>query len=198
MAPLLSLVVGHFATVPRHPLERHALAAALCGLAAKRSLVAEAGALWQDRRLDFASVVGSLWTHNVRCWFRAITRAARAGRGLDAEGLRHIFISLLSAHDVTLEDIARLIGNSGTSVAERVYRHEIRPSPGSVRRDYGSALSVGLRPADHRQVTEPPCQSPSCYSLLRTFGGQLQPARIPFATRDARCVCTRGQGGGTL
>lgn len=38
------------------------------------------------------------------------------------------FVSLLSAHDVTLEDIARLVGHSGTSVTERVYRHEIRPA----------------------------------------------------------------------
>lgn len=42
--------------------------------------------------------------------------------------LRHTFVSLLSANDVTLEDIARLVGHGGTSVTERVYRHEIRPS----------------------------------------------------------------------
>jgi hypothetical protein len=35
---------------------------------------------------------------------------------------------LLSANDATLEDIARLVGHSGTSVTERIYRHEIRPS----------------------------------------------------------------------
>jgi malonyl CoA-acyl carrier protein transacylase len=32
----------------------------------------------------------------------------------------------LCAHDVNLEDIARLVGHSGTAVSERIYRHEIR------------------------------------------------------------------------
>jgi integrase len=47
---------------------------------------------------------------------------------VDARELRPTFVSLLSAHDVNLEDIARLVGQSGTAVTERVYRHEIRPS----------------------------------------------------------------------
>ena len=34
----------------------------------------------------------------------------------------------MSANDVTLGDIARLVGHSGTAVTERVYRYEIRPS----------------------------------------------------------------------
>lgn len=42
--------------------------------------------------------------------------------------LRHTFVSLHSANDVNLEDIARLVDHSGTSVTERVYPHEIRPS----------------------------------------------------------------------
>ena len=33
-----------------------------------------------------------------------------------------------SAHDVRLEDISDLVGHSGTSVTETVYRHEIRPA----------------------------------------------------------------------
>jgi integrase len=41
--------------------------------------------------------------------------------------LRHTFVSLC-AHDVNLEDIARLVGHSGTAVSERIYGHEIRPS----------------------------------------------------------------------
>ena len=41
---------------------------------------------------------------------------------------RHTFVSLLSANDVNLEDIARLVGHSGTAVTERVYRHELWPS----------------------------------------------------------------------
>jgi integrase len=89
----------------------------------------KAGALWQDHGLVFASAVGTpLDHHNVRRSFRAITKAAGLGQEWTPRELRHTFVSLLSAHDVTLEDIARLVGHSGTSVTERVYRHEIRPA----------------------------------------------------------------------
>ena len=37
-------------------------------------------------------------------------------------------MSILSAHDVRLEDISDLVGPSSTSVTETVYRHEIRPA----------------------------------------------------------------------
>jgi integrase len=88
-----------------------------------------AGALWQDHGLVFASAVGTpLDAHNVRRSFRAITKAAGIGQDWTPRELRHTFVSLLSANDVSLEDIARLVGHSGTSVTERVYRHEIRPA----------------------------------------------------------------------
>jgi integrase len=87
-----------------------------------------AGPLWQDYGLVFASAVGTpLDAHNVRRSFRAITKAAGLGQEWTPRELRHTFVSLLSANDVTLEDIARVVGHSGTSVTERVYRHEIRP-----------------------------------------------------------------------
>ena len=41
--------------------------------------------------------------------------------------LRHSFVSLLSDAGVSLEDISRLVGHSGTNVTELVYRHQIRP-----------------------------------------------------------------------
>jgi integrase len=41
--------------------------------------------------------------------------------------LRHSFISLLSSSGVSPEDIADLCGHSGTTVTERVYRHQLRP-----------------------------------------------------------------------
>jgi integrase len=89
----------------------------------------KAGSLWQDHGLVFASAVGTpLDAHNVRRSFRAITKAAGLGQEWTPRELRHTFVSLLSANDVNLEDIARLVGHSGTSVTERVYRHEIRPS----------------------------------------------------------------------
>ena len=37
-------------------------------------------------------------------------------------------MSILSAHDVRLEDISDLVGHSSTPVTETVYRHEIRPA----------------------------------------------------------------------
>jgi integrase len=89
----------------------------------------QAGALWQDHGLVFASTVGTpLDAHNVRRSFRAITKAAGLGQEWTPRELRHTFVSLLSANDVNLERISRLVGHSGTSVTERVYRHEIRPS----------------------------------------------------------------------
>jgi integrase len=89
----------------------------------------KAGTLWQDQGLVFTSAVGTpLDAHNVRRSFRAITKAAGLGQQWTPRELRHTFVSLLSAHDVTLEDIARLVGHSGTAVTERVYRHEIRPA----------------------------------------------------------------------
>jgi integrase len=89
----------------------------------------KAGTLWQDHGLVFASAVGTpLDAHNVRRSFRAITTAAGLGEEWTPRGLPHTFVSLLSAHNVTLEDIARLVGHSGTTVTERIYRHEIRPS----------------------------------------------------------------------
>lgn len=89
----------------------------------------KAGPLWQDHGLVFASAAGTpLDAHNVRRSFRAITKAAGLGQDWTPRELRHTFVSLLSANDVNLEDIARLAGHSGTSVTERVYRHEIRPS----------------------------------------------------------------------
>lgn len=41
--------------------------------------------------------------------------------------LRHSFVSLLSDSGVAIEEISRLVGHSGTTVTEVVYRHQIRP-----------------------------------------------------------------------
>ncbi len=99
----------------------------------------KARALWQDHGLVFASAVGTpLDAHNVRRSFRAITKAAGIGQDWTPRELRHTFVSLLSSNDVSLEDISRLVGHSGTSVTERVYRHEIRP-----------ALTQGAEVMDH-------------------------------------------------
>ncbi|MGW7033339.1 site-specific integrase [Streptomyces xanthophaeus] len=41
--------------------------------------------------------------------------------------LRTSFVSLLSDHGLRIEDIARLVGHSGSSTTERVYRKQLRP-----------------------------------------------------------------------
>ncbi len=66
---------------------------------------------------------------NVRRDFR---RALDLVPGLDPKDwtpreLRHSFVSLLSDAGVPVEEISRLVGLSGTSVTELVYRHKIRP-----------------------------------------------------------------------
>ena len=52
--------------------------------------------------------------------------------GLDPEEwtpreLRHSFVSVLSDAGVPLEEISRLVGHSGTTVTELVYRHQLKP-----------------------------------------------------------------------
>jgi integrase len=94
-----------------------------------RSSAAKSGKAWHDNDLVFASEVGTeLHAANVRRGFRRIVKAA----GLTANDwtpreLRHSFVSLLSDANVPIEVISRLVGHSGTSVTEQIYRHQIRP-----------------------------------------------------------------------
>jgi len=96
------------------------------GQAARRE---RAGTRWQDTGLVFTTSIGTgLDAANVRRAFRRV--AGRAG--LDPgdwtpRELRHSFVSLLSDSGVSLEDIADLCGHAGTSVTEKVYRHQLRP-----------------------------------------------------------------------
>jgi integrase len=88
-----------------------------------------AGDRWHDNDLVFASRVGTaLWAGNVRRTFRAVFSAA----GLDPADwtpreLRHGFVSLMSDAGVPIEKIARLVGHTGTTTTETVYRKQIRP-----------------------------------------------------------------------
>jgi integrase len=52
--------------------------------------------------------------------------------GIDPEDwtpreLRHSFVSLLSASEVPIEEVSRLVGHSDIATTENVYRHELRP-----------------------------------------------------------------------
>jgi site-specific recombinase XerD len=77
----------------------------------------------------FASESGTvLDAANIRRAFRRVASAA----GLTAKDwtpreLRHSFVSVLSDNGMPIEQISRLVGHSGTSVTELVYRHQIRP-----------------------------------------------------------------------
>jgi integrase len=88
-----------------------------------------AGEWWQDTGLVFASRTGTeLVAANVRRAFRRVTAVA----GLNPADwtpreLRHSFVSLLSDAGVPVEKIARLVGHTGTTTSETVYRKQIRP-----------------------------------------------------------------------
>lgn len=109
---------------------------ALCIEALQRERVQQAedrlaaGAAWQDSGLVFASEVGTeMHPANVRRSFR---RALRLVPGIDPgewtpREMRHSFVSLLSDRGIPVETISMLVGHSGTTVTELVYRHQIRP-----------------------------------------------------------------------
>jgi integrase len=69
-----------------------------------------------------------LYASNGRRYFR---RALAAVPGVEPSEwtpreLRHSFLSLLSDAGMPIEEIARLVGHSGTTVTELVYRHQLR------------------------------------------------------------------------
>lgn len=94
-----------------------------------RSSRLKRGEQWTDNDLVFASESGTLLdAANIRRAFRRVAAAA----GLTAKDwtpreLRHSFVSVLSDNGMPIEQISRLVGHSGTSVTELVYRHQIRP-----------------------------------------------------------------------
>jgi integrase len=88
-----------------------------------------AGDLWQDHELVFCREDGTpLDRWQVRREFAVITKAAGLRERWAPRELRHSFVSILSASGVRIEDISDLVGHSGTTVTETVYRHEIRPA----------------------------------------------------------------------
>jgi integrase len=89
-----------------------------------------AGPRWQESGLVFTTGLGTqLDAANVRRDFR---RALALVPGLNPaewtpRELRHSFVSVLSDSGVPVEEISQLVGHSGTSVTELVYRHQLRP-----------------------------------------------------------------------
>jgi integrase len=87
-----------------------------------------AGSAWQDNDLVFCTRNGTaLAAGNVRRGFKAITKAAGLGEDWTPRELRHTFVSILSANEVSIEAIADLVGHRTTIVTQKVYRHQLRP-----------------------------------------------------------------------
>jgi integrase len=130
-----------------------------------------AGDAWQDHGLVFCREDGTpLDRWQVRREFAVITKAAGLGEEWAPRELRHSFVSILSAHGVRIEDISDLVGHSGTTVTETVYRHEIRP-----------ALTTGATAMDKiltRKPTPPrlPRGEPATPRLPATEAPAAQPA----------------------
>ncbi|HSS91400.1 MAG TPA: tyrosine-type recombinase/integrase [Streptosporangiaceae bacterium] len=84
---------------------------------------------WKDNDLVFPSRVGTPWdASHVRREFRKVAGAAGLDPGAwTPRELRHSFVSLMSDAGVPVEHIARLVGHSGTTTTETVYRKQIRP-----------------------------------------------------------------------
>jgi integrase len=88
----------------------------------------KAGEDWQDTGLVFSTRTGTeLAAGNIRRSFRAITKAAGVGEDWVPRETRHTFVSIMSDNNVPIETIADLVGHKGTSVTERVYRHQLKP-----------------------------------------------------------------------
>jgi integrase len=114
----------------------------------------QAGTAWQNNDLVFCREDGTpLDRWHVRKQFAKITKAAGLGERWAPRELRHSFVSILSASGVPIEDISDLVGHSGTSVTETVYRHEIRP-----------ALTTGAEAMDEILKKKRATHRPSCHT----------------------------------
>jgi integrase len=88
------------------------------------------GRAWDNDALVFRTQTSTpLAAGNVRRDVRSVLdRAGLVGKDWTPRELRHSFVSLLSAHDVPIEHISRLVGHTNTVVTETVYRQQIRPT----------------------------------------------------------------------
>ena len=87
-----------------------------------------AGERWQDSGLVFTTHRGTaLDAGNVRKMFKRVCTAAGTGDSWTPRELRTSFVSLMSDHGVSIEEIAHLVGHASTRTTEVVYRWELRP-----------------------------------------------------------------------
>jgi len=92
-------------------------------------LKGQAGSRWQDNGLVFPFRVGTPWdaSHARREFRKVVETAGLDPRAWTPRELRHSFVSLMSDAGVSVERIARLVGHSGTTTTETVYRKQIQP-----------------------------------------------------------------------
>ena len=82
----------------------------------------------QDTGLVFTTHHGAaLDAANVRKMFKRVCTEAGTGDEWTPRELQTSFVSLLSHHGVSIEEIARLVGHASTRTTEVVYRRELRP-----------------------------------------------------------------------
>ena len=86
------------------------------------------GKRWQDTGLVFTTHHGAaLDAGNVRKMFKRVCTAAEIGDGWTPREPRTSFVSLMSHHGVSIEEIAHLVGHASTRTTGVVYRWELRP-----------------------------------------------------------------------
>ncbi|RST04583.1 site-specific integrase [Streptomyces sp. WAC07149] len=98
--------------------------------ARQRAAYRAAGREWTADGLVFPADAGGVRTaENVRRNLRWLLKEAGFSdpSAWTTRELRTSFVSLLSDHGLRIEDIARLVGHSGTQVTEKVYRKQLRP-----------------------------------------------------------------------
>jgi hypothetical protein len=88
--------------------------------------------------------------------------------------LQNSFVSMLSARDVSLEDISDLVGHSSTSVTETVCRHEVWPAL------IKGAICMNLLKAEAAEPTEPRSGEP----IGSRVGSRTYKRKVTLTSRD--------------
>lgn len=131
----------------------------------------------------FASQVGTeLDSHNVRRAFRRVVKdAGLIPKDWTPREMRHSFVSALSTSGVRLEDVARLVGHSGTAVTESVYRHQVVPVMVEGATAMDCIFPKASQPESGEFISTP---QPSLFSQVQQRG--LHVNQIPTYYEDAQ------------